>query len=92
LAVRCGNKEGVRADFLNGSRNIVDGNIELCMRNPQNVTTRILLAETLLSMKAVQPEILEEFQDKIGALQARHPLPSPAHGVVQSIFDGAFAA
>ena len=91
LAVRCGSLEGVDPNFLSGEREIIDGNIQQCLYNPHNVPARLLLAQTLLAMKKVRPDILPEFKDKLTLLQKEKPLSGPAHGVVQRMLDEALA-
>jgi len=91
LALRCGTLETARPDFLNGEREIIDGNLQLCVARPQNVETRVLLAQTLIALKEVRPEILPEFKDKIALLQKEMPLTDPARGVVQRMFNEVFA-
>lgn len=92
LAVRCAGMEGVTNNFLNGEREIIDGNIQLCLDYPQNICTRILLAQTLSNMKRVRADILPEYNGKIALLQKEKPLPEPAHGIVQRIINEVFAA
>lgn len=87
LAVRCGGLDGIPAGFLSGEREIIDGNLQLCLDFPQNIGIRILLAQTLLAMKRARPDILLEFKDKLALLQKEKPLPEPAHGVVQRMFN-----
>ncbi len=48
-----------------------------------------MFAQTLLYLKRTRPESLAEFEARIQLLQQRHPLPQPAHGIVQRIFDKA---
>ena len=91
LAVRCSDlKNG--GGPLSGEREIIDGNIQLCLDCPQNVTVRLLLAKTVAAMKHVRPDILPEFQDKLAALQKEHPLPGPSQFVVRKILNEALAA
>lgn len=92
LAIRCGGMDGVQADFLSGERDIIDGNIQQCLACPENICTRILLAQTLQAMKKVRPDILPEFKDKIVLLQKEKPLSEPAQGVVQRMINEVFAA
>ncbi|HEX3628468.1 MAG TPA: hypothetical protein VH280_23925 [Verrucomicrobiae bacterium] len=92
LAVRCGSLDGVNSGFLSGEREIIDGNIQQCLACPNNVNTRILLAQTLQAMKKVRPDILAEFKDKIALLQKEKPLAEPAQSVVQRIFNEILAA
>lgn len=91
LAVRCSNIDGVAPGFLNGARDIIDGNIDLCLQTPQSINVRLLLAQTLLSMKHNRPDILTEFAERVRLLQNEHPLSEEAQGIVQGIIDEAFA-
>jgi len=91
LAVRCSGMDNVPTGFLNGEREIIDGNIQLCLACPGSVNTRLLLAKTMLSMKKVRPDILAEFKDKLAALQSEQQLPQPAHGVIEKIVGEALA-
>jgi hypothetical protein len=92
LAVRCAGMDGVPVGFLHGERDIIDGNLQLCLAFPLNVGVRILLAQTSLAMKRVRPDILSEFREKISLLQEEKPLPEPAHGVVQRMLNEVLAA
>jgi tetratricopeptide (TPR) repeat protein len=89
LAVRCAGMDGVSPSFLNGEREIIDGNLQLCVASPENVGTRLLFARTLLAMKRVRPGLAGEFKDKILLLQQKHPLHGAANGVVQQMFNEA---
>ena len=90
LAVRCGSMDGVSATFLSGEREIIGGNLQLCLDLPQNAAVRILLAQTLLAMKKARPEVISEFKDKVALLQKEYPLSEPAHATVQQIIGEAF--
>jgi tetratricopeptide (TPR) repeat protein len=90
LATRCAAMEGV-AGFLSGEREIIDGNIQLCVASPNCIPARVLLAQTLLAMKRVRPDILPEFRDKLALLQKEKPLQEPAHTIVQGVIDQALA-
>jgi tetratricopeptide (TPR) repeat protein len=92
LAVRCSAMDHVPAGFLSGEREMIDGNIQLCIACPRNVITRLVLAKTLLGMKNVRPDIPLEFADKIAALQRELPLPQPAHRVIQKMLEEAVAS
>ncbi|MEQ1852062.1 MAG: hypothetical protein ABMA01_10770 [Chthoniobacteraceae bacterium] len=92
LAVRCGSMDGVPSAFLSGEREVLDGNLQLCLTHPGNVPVRILLAQTLLAMKRVRPDILPEFTERLAMLQTEHPLTEPAHAVLQRLFNEVVAA
>ncbi len=86
LAVRCSAADAISGeDFLYGEREMIDGNLQLCLAYPKNVTVRLLLAQTLLSMKKVRPDILPEYIEKITLLQEKKPLDDPAHGILESM-------
>jgi tetratricopeptide (TPR) repeat protein len=90
LATRCTAIDGADG-FLSSERDIIDGNIQLCIASPNCVTARLLLAQTLLAMKRIRPAILSEFRDKLALLQKEKRLPEPAHAVVQRVIDQALA-
>lgn len=87
LAVRCASVEGVGAGFLTGEREIIDGNLGLCLQCPANVNTRLLLAGTIVSMNKVRPDVVREYTQKLRMLKKEKPLPAPAHAIIQRIFD-----
>jgi hypothetical protein len=77
--------DGVQPGFLHGEREIIDGNLQLCLACPENVAARILLAQTMLTMSKVRPEVPQEFSDKVALLQKEHPLREPAQSVVEEM-------
>ncbi len=91
LSVRCAGMDRVQPDFLSGTRDIIDGNIQQCLNCPQNVPARLLLVQTLSALKKVRPEILTEFKEKLALLQKEKPLPEPVQGVVQRMFNEVLA-
>ena len=90
LAVFCGTMDGISSGFLHGEREVLDGNIQLSLNHPRNVTTRLLLAQTLLWMKKIRPDIVQEFRDKVLLLQRENPLAEPAQAIVQRIISKIF--
>jgi tetratricopeptide (TPR) repeat protein len=91
LAVRCASMENMPHGFLSGERAIIDGNLQLCLDNRNNTSLRILLAQSLATMKKVRPDILPEFREKIAMLQKEAPLEEPAQSVIQRMIDEVFA-
>ena len=51
--------------FLSGEREIVDGNLQLCLQHPENVGFRVLFAQTLLTVKRFRPELQAEYRDQL---------------------------
>ncbi|HWB53347.1 MAG TPA: tetratricopeptide repeat protein [Tepidisphaeraceae bacterium] len=91
LAVRCSSMAEVGDGFLSGEREIIDGNIQLCVTCPRNPTARLLLAQTLSTMKKARPGIIPEFRDKLVLLQKEKALDEPAQSTIQKIIDEALA-
>jgi tetratricopeptide (TPR) repeat protein len=85
LAVRCAGIPGTPAAFLSGEREMLDGNLHLCLNHPDNVTTRLVFLQTLHRMKKVRPEVVAEFRDRVLLLQKEKPLPEPAQAVAQRL-------
>ncbi len=92
LAVRCGGMDRVQSGFLSGEREILEGNLHLCLSHPDSVSVRLLFARTLQAMKKVRPDVVAEFVDKTEFLQNNHPLPGAAQGVIDRITREVFAA
>jgi tetratricopeptide (TPR) repeat protein len=89
LAVRCAVMQGGPPGSLNGEREIVDGNLRLCLAFPHSVPARLLLAQTVSSMGKIRPAVVAEFADRIRLLQNENPLPEPAQGMVERILGDA---
>jgi tetratricopeptide (TPR) repeat protein len=91
LSVRCAGMKGVQHGWLSGEREIIDGNIRLCVACLRNVTTRLLLVQTLAAMKKVRPDILPEFREKLALLEKEHPLAESADGVIRILLKNILA-
>jgi hypothetical protein len=91
LAIRCFNMEGADPAALSGTREMIAGNLQLCLDNPRNATTRLLLVQTVRGLRRAHPGAVREFADRLTLLQREHPLPPEAHGVVQRLLDEALA-
>ena len=86
LSVRCYTADPSAGNELHGEREIIDGDIELCLLQPANVVPRLLLAQTLKRLGKIRPEVVAEYRDKIALLEKQHPLPPPAGGIVHRLF------
>lgn len=75
---------------LSGEREIIDGNLQLCLEEPGSVSIRILFAQTLRGLKKVRPDIIPEFRARVNLLQKEKPLPEPAQSVVTRILAETF--
>lgn len=91
LAVRCAAMKECNPEFLYGEREILDGNLHLCLSLPSSVVTRVLLTQTLTAMKKVRHGTIAEFKERIILLQTEHPLPGPVHTSVQQSLNAVFA-
>jgi tetratricopeptide (TPR) repeat protein len=92
LAVSMAATPGIASGFLSGEREILAGNLGLCLNLPRNPTPRLLLAQTLAHLKKVRPDVVAEFHDKIEMLQREKPLTEPVQRLVQGILSEVFAA
>lgn len=75
LAVACMYFDFLKGGGLSGEHEIIDGTLQLCVRQPRNPLLRIVLAEIVRHMRQVRPETLPQYQEKIDLLQRSHPLP-----------------
>jgi len=82
LAVQC-SAITEQSNFLSNTNEIVDGIIQLCAQSPSSVNCRLLLVRTLAALKVTQPDLVPTFGKKITYLQTKHPLPEPAHALVE---------
>jgi tetratricopeptide (TPR) repeat protein len=87
LATRCAGMESHGPDFLSGTREILDGMLGLCLSCPSNAVVHILLAETILAMKRVRPDVAAEFKEKVQLLQKQNRLADSAQAVVENILE-----
>lgn len=74
LAVTSMNMDFLKGSQLTGERDILDGIIQHCARNPENKTARMLLVQTLRQMKKTRPDIMSEFKEKVAELQKEFPV------------------
>jgi tetratricopeptide (TPR) repeat protein len=78
LAVRCASMDAngtkVPASFLSGEREILEGELQMCMDMPESVPARLLLIETMTAMLRVKPELVEEFRGRVDKLMTEKPL------------------
>ena len=89
LAVRTAGIEPARSN-LSGEREILAGQLQLCLDHPENLPARLIFAHTLRGMKKVRPDILAEFRIRTDLLQTEKPLPEPAQSVVARVLAEAF--
>lgn len=92
LAVAVAAMPEAQGGSLNREREIIGGMLQLCLTEPRNLTARLLLLQTLTNLRKVHPHVVAEFKEKIALLQADHPLPVPAQGVLQRLIDALFPA
>lgn len=91
LAVRCSTMDGTPSVFLNGVREIIDGNLQLCLNQPDNSIPRIVLVQTLLRLKKNESSAVEEFRGKVLLLQKEKPLGEPAQAVLDRLIQEIYA-
>lgn len=90
LAVRLAGLDGC-AGTLRNERQILADQLQLCEAQPASLSARLLLAQTLLGLAKIRPQLSPEYRAQVEQLQETHPLPTPAHMVVAGLFADAFA-
>ena len=86
LAATACQLDGSRRDFLSGEREMVAGDLELCLREPENATTRLLLFALLGRLQAIHPQVVAEYRGKVERLQTEHPLPELVQGLLDELW------
>lgn len=89
LAIRCFTLEGADPRALSGTREMIAGNLQLCLENPRNAAARLLLVQTVRGLRRAHAGAVGEFADRVMLLQREHPLPPEAHAPVQALLDEA---
>jgi tetratricopeptide (TPR) repeat protein len=84
LAVGCMNLERVDGGGLWGEREILDGTLQLCLRQPANPTVRMVLAQTLHEMRKARPEIVPEYRAKLDCFCQQHAMEGDVGALVES--------
>ena len=92
LAVLCKNFEAKDDFSLYNEREILDGTLQLCLRQPLNPRVRMLYAQTLRQMKKARPEVLLEYKDKTERLEQKYPLSKEVETLLEKAYSEAFAA
>ena len=90
LAVLIAALEHIKSGFLSGEREILNGNIQLCLECPSIANIRLLLAQTLSQMNRFHPGVVEEFRGKVTLLQSEKPLLGDAGTLVEQLFAEVF--
>jgi hypothetical protein len=91
LAITCMHLDFVDGGGLFGEHEMIDGALHLCVRQPNNVLTRMILAQTLRQMQKVRPEIISEYKEKIQLLQREHPLSGDTATLIVKSLDNVIA-
>jgi tetratricopeptide (TPR) repeat protein len=92
LAVRCGTLEGTAHGFLSNPAEILDGLLYLCLQNPVNIPSRILLWRVLDGLKKHEPELVKSMEKKVKELQTEHPLAPEYQVLLDQELNSIFAA
>jgi hypothetical protein len=84
LAVACMHLDFLKGGGLSGERELLDGILQLCVRQPTNLTVRMIFAQTLRQIQKVRSEILPEYREKIDLLQRDHPIVGDVAQLVEN--------
>jgi hypothetical protein len=75
-----------------GEHEILEGALQLCVRNPDNATTRMLYAQTLRGMKKVRSEIPSQYKERTVLLQRDHPIAGHLGTLIEKAISEALTA
>ena len=82
LAIRCLGIEGTSGAFLSNPAEIIGGMIHLCLQNPEHLSSRVLLCQSLKNLQKHDPELVKSYQQKINDLQNDFPLNGAVHDLL----------
>jgi tetratricopeptide (TPR) repeat protein len=74
LAIRCAAMEGVAPTFLQGEQDILEGNLQHSLAEPDNLPSRLLLLETFNALDRLRPEVTANYRVRLERLLADAPL------------------
>ena len=74
-------------NFIHGAREIIQGDIELCLRAPESVNARLILAQSISCLQKVEPSVLPEIADRVRLLQKEKWLESEAQAVINAAIE-----
>jgi len=86
LAVRCSTMDGVSRGFLCNPTEIVDGVIELGVRNPYHLPPRLILLRILKRLSEKQPKLVASYEDKVNYLFREHSVGTTFDRTLESAF------
>jgi tetratricopeptide (TPR) repeat protein len=75
---------------ISGEREILDGSLQLCVRNSTNATVRMLYAQTLRQMRKIRPDIVPEYRTRNELLAREHPIGGEIDILLERAFVEAF--
>jgi tetratricopeptide (TPR) repeat protein len=86
LALRCANIDGAK-ESVSGVREMIQGFLELCLRSPNSVNARFILAQGLSYLQNVEPSVTSEFASRVRLLQKEKPLSPQAHAAIDAAIE-----
>jgi hypothetical protein len=84
LAVYCASRTPDTKEYLYAERSILDVLLDLCLRETDNGSMRMLLLSTVEREAPMKPEIVQEYRERLERLQREHPLHQPAQGLTDA--------
>ena len=85
LAINCAITSRNAPFLVVGEAETLGNLFDLALRYPNSLPVRLMLGELLLRIRAVHPEILNQFAQPLSLLAERHPFPDPdANSLLQA--------
>ncbi len=77
LGINCAATSRHAPLLISGERETLRTVFDLALRTPNSLPVRLMLGELLLRLRALHPEVLNEFVQPLQLLAERHPFPDP---------------
>lgn len=91
LAIFCSAHAPDKTPSLYDERNIIDNLFELCRRETDNVTMRMLLLSTVERESRARPDVVRDYRQRLEGLQREFPLRTPARALTEAALTRIFA-
>jgi tetratricopeptide (TPR) repeat protein len=88
LVITSMHQDFLQGGGISGERDMLDGILQLCLRQPSNYVVRIVLSQTLRQIKNYKPNIISEYREKIELLKHDFPLQGEIGDFINDSING----
>jgi hypothetical protein len=91
LAIFCALQASDAPPVPSAEQSLIDRLLDLCLRETDNVTMRLLLLSTMEREARIQPDIAGKYRERLERLQREYPLRPPALGLAEAALTRIYA-